>query len=433
MSSVIPIEIVDHILGFCDHDTISSCSLVCKSWTAISHSRLFERLSIYTLDYGRHLPGMLADVNVERQNCQNLEKKTRALELVRKMDLAFYEQFPNWTLTPDQVQFLTMLMERLKGKISGLKRITIDSRLSDSFAQCSEPRYNLPFSLSSSFAGIVELDVWVKEECLQCLLYFVCSFRNLQFLDLEADVVHLGKFVFGQHDHDAVWTFTLPTSLKTLRFDVLSPSLAEDVVETYRTWLASHPSREISLLLVIGNFASEDFYAPICHNTLATVRYLVPNVALEREYINPIHDLSLFSALETVMFTQLRKEELTAFQVLSLIPILTTITSSHLRKIILIPNPYLPEDVSELEDVTDAWVRLDNTLATPQFSRTILEIRLLNDPVKNPSESTDSVDLACSTSNMYYYEENKELRSLLMQCFTKVHPLFTEFNKERRR
>ncbi|KAF9256144.1 hypothetical protein L218DRAFT_1081490 [Marasmius fiardii PR-910] len=59
----------------------------------------------------------------------------------------------------------------------------------------------------------------------------------------------------------------------------------------------------------------------------------------------------------------------------TIVPTLATVTS-HLRKIVLILGKHCL-DHKKLEETSNAWVRLDDILATPRFSRTILDIKIV--------------------------------------------------------
>ncbi|KAF9258680.1 hypothetical protein L218DRAFT_990436 [Marasmius fiardii PR-910] len=362
MPSFIPLEIVDHILEFCDDATFASCSLACKAWTPIAQSRLFRQLSIRTdKSYGVRLPGKLG--------IQNIEKNTKALELIQEIQFFLQLQFPS--LTPDQLRSLISLIDRLRNKVNRLRQIEIYSH----FLYPLSKNPILFSSISCSFAGILQLKIWMREENLPWLLRFACAFPMLQVLDLEFNAVSL-------RSDETECTCTLPTSLTAFRFEVFCPQ--EEAQSYYKIWLTSHPPRKIrNLRLGNWNLANEHFYAP---NT--TVTFILPRNSCLR---------SVFS-------------------------ILSSFTSSRLHKIVLIIESWCLETTT-LEEATDVWVRLDDLVSAPPLSRTIIEIRIARDD----SIQWDHNDIAGSDASDSVYTPQKDgIRTLLTKCSMQGRLLFTE-------
>ncbi|KAF9258689.1 hypothetical protein L218DRAFT_713379 [Marasmius fiardii PR-910] len=93
-----------------------------------------------------------------------------------------------------------------------------------------------------------------------------------------------------------------------------------------------------------------------------------------------------------------------------IIPVLNTITCLHLRKIILILDlRHLPVPSAE----TDAWVKLDNALSPPLFSRAILEIKVVHH---------ESVAFIPNLT----HRNIEILTSMLSKCSTEGRLLFTK-------
>ncbi|KAF9256664.1 hypothetical protein L218DRAFT_949811 [Marasmius fiardii PR-910] len=352
-SSFVPLELVDNILKFCDRATITSCSLVCKSWVYTSHSRLFEHLSIQAGNSG----GIQA--------------------VGRRVDKD----------------------ENISGiyKINSLKLIVYHNYASG----------RLSSTISSSFAGIQDLNILTRYETLKSLLRFACSFPNLKALTIMCDRV----FVDLEESAES-WTFTLRPSVKTFRFEIARP--LEHTVDYYKSWLTSHPARDtLHLSLGHNNFVAAHIYAPLCQNSLTTIQIEFAVHWVNGSLESKIHDLSSFRALEAVTFIPSKE-----IGVQGLFPTFTFLNSSRLRKITLIQKHPLFNDCFR-PDAKEALLTLDEIFATPQFSRTILEIGTVPEHAIFWRRSFKPDDFYSQS------ETEEDIRRLLKRCYERGRLVFT--------
>ncbi|KAF9256666.1 hypothetical protein L218DRAFT_966210 [Marasmius fiardii PR-910] len=368
MSAFIPLDIVGHILELGDNATLSaSCSLVCKSWTPISQSELFKRLYVRAENCGVKVARRTIHRPTQGTSIiHKIVRNTKIIQLTREICFIFQAQ-NSFRLTAHQYQSLTLLFKKLHGKLNRLERIRLDSEFLGVVGGDPVVGSTLSTSISTSFTNILDLKIRVYEENLGSLLRFACSFSNLKILAVDC---YRALLTPGE----AVCTSTLPLSLKSFRFHL--SHLPEQTMNYYKSWLTSHPHREIShLSLGYHSFLGAQFYAPMCQTTLTTLQVGVEVGQFDGSFIieNHIHDLSSFQRLESITFIPSRSAGIKA-----VVPTLSSLNSLALRKVTLIlDNCY--RNRSEFEAATDEFVSLNKILAAPRFSRTVLEIRNLPD------------------------------------------------------
>ncbi|KAF9256145.1 hypothetical protein L218DRAFT_966577 [Marasmius fiardii PR-910] len=360
MSSYIPIEIIDNILGFCDKSTIASCSLACNNWTMVCQSRLFSRLCIRTW-----ADSTGSGVFAGKRDIHTIDKNTRILQHIREIYFDFPRVSPSYSLPSTHLRSLTSLFNELEGNVKRLERIEIYSELTHILrGRNGDPTLDLRSSIPASFTGISQLEIRAECKKLRFLLLFGCSFPKLKVLKFDCYSAEVSP-------GDALCVLTLPESIKSFRFDVCVGR--EVAVPYYKTWLTSHPPRKIShLVLSNRSLADARSYAPVCQYTLSMIELEFPGYPRTHNSDLVSQDLSPFFALDTVTFRFLPTKKCRLPAVIST---LTTVTSLHLSKIVLTLDESCM-DPGELEAVTDAWIRLDDILGTPLFCRTVLEIRV---------------------------------------------------------
>ncbi|KAF9256640.1 hypothetical protein L218DRAFT_1007160 [Marasmius fiardii PR-910] len=140
----------------------------------------------------------------------------------------------------------------------------------------------------------------------------------------------------------------------------------------------------------------------MCQNTLRSIQFNFHDVVSWIERSSGY----AFRELETATFVFSKRSNLQP-----IFPILPSLTSPHLSKIILnLRLRHLLEDGAS-SIPTDAWIKLDDILATARLSRGVIEIRVVR-------EKYVGLDKA---------QRNKErVRSLLKKCSAQDRVVFTE-------
>ncbi|KAF9256375.1 hypothetical protein L218DRAFT_1007456 [Marasmius fiardii PR-910] len=295
MSAYIPIEVIECIIARCDNFTLSSCSLVSKSWTGISQAQLFKRLSVVTRRKDAEISGKRGVDAIRGRN-------PKLLQLIEEIHFAFYP----------------------------LERVEIEFDISHGCVNFIEV---LP-KISSSFPNLLDLKIKSRVEYIGPLLRFACSFPKLEVLTLECNTVTFHP------DPVERCTSTLSRSLKSLHFRIVS--MHTRAMEDYKAWLLSQSTWEI-LHLSLGScklFAKTFPYASsLCQNTLKTLEIQASSSVINFKgagdnYGNAVHDLSPFRVLEAVkiVFSQYSIVDTT-------LPLtLASLDSPQLRRITLVLN-----------------------------------------------------------------------------------------------
>ncbi|KAF9254916.1 hypothetical protein L218DRAFT_992112 [Marasmius fiardii PR-910] len=350
---VVPIELVEHIIDFCDHKaTLEACSLACRSWSHVCQSRLFRRICVRPDFWGLRGPG---------------ERETRLVALNDRLcgfieDIDFDLRKVENHLSSAQLEFLTWVNRKLKGKTKRLRKIQIRSQtIQYGLGESANNGIQLASSISSSFSQITELNVQLDEEDLGCMIRFACSFPRLQVLSLACD----GVFIYPD---EASPTCTLPESLRDFRFNINWPGSQQRIY--YEKWLTSHPSREILNLSLHG--VSFKCLRPYTQAFSTSLKDIYLGFYYAEFHENSLCDLSAFSSLETATIGFYLRHNLPTV----ILRTLGSITSLRLRRINLCIHGSCLRDVTS--EKKDAWTALDNLLETAQFSRVVVEIRILS-------------------------------------------------------
>ncbi|KAF9256439.1 hypothetical protein L218DRAFT_966357 [Marasmius fiardii PR-910] len=226
----IPLDVVYHIVPHCDNGTLCSLRLTCQSLLPVSSYHLFKTVNINAsllvdqyeeigstlpsiIQYVRHLSFDLYMLRFTRSN--NIEK-----DLYNNMHLLFVQ---------------------LQGRLNITKELSISFPfIGDRSAALQRSPFNFPhliLSTISTFRGILELNVRFRSGPMEEVLWFICSFYQLEVLRVEVTDLDITET-------NSIPACTLPESLKVFDFrGYHERRVPINPERSFLKWWSTHPAR----------------------------------------------------------------------------------------------------------------------------------------------------------------------------------------------
>ncbi|KAJ8083665.1 hypothetical protein PM082_009541 [Marasmius tenuissimus] len=198
----LPYELVEHILGECDHKSLLSCSLVCHSRIPSCRSRIFRKLEI---EGGSEEQCLEVASLVESQHSA-IPKYMQEI----KLDLKHKDLSKNETTNP-----LEFILIHLNDRIPSLRKLYLAYDGLGLLSCLSPDLGSLAQQIVSSLGHVVELEIHLIEEYdARVLIQFTSAFPHLEVLKMHSGCTY-------QHPKEdfeklSPWGFALSPSLGTL-------------------------------------------------------------------------------------------------------------------------------------------------------------------------------------------------------------------------
>ncbi|KAK1227856.1 hypothetical protein PQX77_009134 [Marasmius sp. AFHP31] len=221
----LPFELVEHILGECDHKSLLSCSLVCRPWIRSCRSRTFQKLQIE----GGSEEQCLEIVSLVESQHSTIPEYIQEIRL----DLKYGDLPKNEATNP-----LEFILMHLKDRVSSLRKLYL-AYDGLGLLSCLSPELgSLARQIISSLGHIVELEIHlIGEYDARVLIQFTSAFPQLEVLKMYSGC----NYQIPGEDFEKMnlWGFALSPSLGTLELGGGDDDVVIRGLPLYYHWLNS--------------------------------------------------------------------------------------------------------------------------------------------------------------------------------------------------
>ncbi|KAJ8096220.1 hypothetical protein AAF712_014910 [Marasmius tenuissimus] len=361
----LPFELNEIILGVVDHNSLLSCSLVCRSWLPTCRSRLFNHT-----ESNRRYTKLVSLLDSKYQTITKFTK-----EVAFTLDAGAHDAGTH-PVSID-LQRLIVKMRNKSDLFPSLQKLTIVCK-GEAFVGIPLHDGTFAQDLITIFGHARELELRLKKEGVIPLIRFICSFPRLEFLKVNSGCFRCDDDEFVD---SITGPYTLPASLRTLliggRIDDLDLASRSRGIRHFHRWLRTGlPENVVNLsihkVLVGGrDIPHEPDFQPYLARCYHKLQWL--HIGFDTQYVTSpndteSYDLSLLNRLELLAISLrniFRPEDTGLLDML--LAMLKTLTSP-IRAITLIVSG------RGFSVLASRWRNLDALLASNTFATASIEI-----------------------------------------------------------